>query len=103
MRKTQEGKLPREFKKKWLKALRGGRYKQGYYGLATAHGYCCLGVACRVAGYPKKSIAGGFIGDEYVKVPKALRGKAPKVEQLAHMNDIGVPFKEIADHIEKFF
>lgn len=44
--------------KKWVEALRSGKYKQGYGCLAAIHTdlegkkteeYCCLGVACEVA------------------------------------------------------
>jgi hypothetical protein len=44
-------KLPKSVKK-WIKALRSGKYKQGYSRLATGGGkdteYCCLGVACEL-------------------------------------------------------
>jgi len=35
--------------KKWVEALRGGRYKQGQAYLCADGYYCCLGVACEVA------------------------------------------------------
>lgn len=34
--------------KKWVKALRSGKYKQTLYALNNYSGYCCLGVACKV-------------------------------------------------------
>lgn len=39
----------KEHRKLWIKALRSGNYKQGYYHLKVADRYCCLGVACDVA------------------------------------------------------
>src|ERR1044072_871955 len=43
-------KLPKEIKEKWLKALRGGRYRQGTGQLKNEMNgsYCCLGVLCQV-------------------------------------------------------
>jgi hypothetical protein len=40
--------MPKKLKSRWLKALRGGRYKQTSGELRNAHGYCCLGVLCTV-------------------------------------------------------
>lgn len=41
-------KLKAKYKKKWLKALRSGKYEQGE-GVLLYHGkYCCLGVLCDV-------------------------------------------------------
>lgn len=36
--------MPRDIAKKWLTALRSGKYKQGYGRLYDGNGYCCLGV-----------------------------------------------------------
>jgi hypothetical protein len=33
-------------KKKWLEALRSGKYKKAKYALVNGDGYCCLGVLC---------------------------------------------------------
>lgn len=35
--------------KKWVKALRSGKYKQDIGQLRSEKGYCCLGVACEVS------------------------------------------------------
>ena|SRR3990167_4598159 len=48
-----------EFKKKWIDALRSGKYKQGTDFLCTKNGYCCLGIAILECGY-------GFTDDGYV-------------------------------------
>jgi hypothetical protein len=39
-----------ELRKKWIEALRSGRFKQGRTALRTGDKYCCLGVACEIAG-----------------------------------------------------
>lgn len=35
--------------KKWVEALRSGKYRQTKYQLAKRGRYCCLGVGCEVA------------------------------------------------------
>lgn len=35
--------------KKWVDALRSGRFNQAKEALATKEGFCCLGVACELA------------------------------------------------------
>lgn len=42
--------MDQEVKKKWVDALRSGRYEQGTEVLHTASGrFCCLGVLCDIA------------------------------------------------------
>lgn len=42
-------KLPPKDFKKWMRALRSGKYDQGRGLLQDAHGgFCCLGVACEI-------------------------------------------------------
>lgn len=36
--------------RKWIKALRSGRYKQGVKRLRGDDKFCCLGVACDISG-----------------------------------------------------
>lgn len=40
--------MNKEIKKRWLKALRSGEYKQGKKALKTKKGFCCLGVLCDI-------------------------------------------------------
>ena len=103
-------KLPVKFKEKWLAALRSGKYKQGYGSLLTDYGeYCCLGVACKVAGVSDKNLKS--LGEINTKksslgVPKILLS-VPNVmkiliNKLVFMNDDGEKsFIEIADWIDK--
>ena len=115
METQTEKKLPIAFEKKWVAAHRSGKFKQGKSGLYDKEkdSYCCLGVACRVAGIPKEKIKGGYIMSSEMRgvsvVPKMLRGSGSHWDntpnelagQLAQMNDAGVSFKKIASHIEK--
>jgi hypothetical protein len=39
-------KMNTEVKKKWIDALRSGKYDQGSEKLRSVQGYCCLGVLC---------------------------------------------------------
>lgn len=81
--------------RKWVKALRSGKYKQGRnrlkYGNQNGTFYCCLGVAEEACGVPRND------GLE-------LRpGVLPSMLQsdLMEMNDVeGADFKHIAKHIE---
>lgn len=41
-------KLPADFKKQWLDALRSGKYQQTDGYLHIDDGFCCLGVACDI-------------------------------------------------------
>ena len=97
--------LPWRFKKAWIKALKSGDYIQGTGTLReqkeiTPTGnnkvsYCCLGVACIVAGIPEEFIDGEWIeyqqdGFDYEKVPEVLHGVADSNELakvLSEMND----------------
>lgn len=40
--------INKEQLKIWIAALRSGEYKQTTRALQNEHGYCCLGVACKV-------------------------------------------------------
>lgn len=115
--KVSDVRLPKAFKKKWLKALRSGEFTQAKRVLfSNGGGYCCLGVACRIA-HPKMDIINkGFMDkDDFgkklkdIKVPNILKGSNgtmdddynPIVDKLSKMNDDGKSFKMIASYIEK--
>ena len=112
-----EQKLPKEFKEKWLSALRSGEYTQAREALWVGNGYCCLGVACKVAGYKDKEIEGygSIYGDIQEGIPDILIGEIESssiIQTLIRMNDGKYDprtqeyegyksFKEIADWIEE--
>jgi hypothetical protein len=115
--------------KKWLEALRSGKYMQGRSQLTTIDSNgkqydCCLGVACKVAienGVPIKTSIENQPGnlrrvaydDSWSILPTSVRQwlgmKSPagsvrrngllKLE-LTSMNDVGDSFEKIADTIE---
>jgi hypothetical protein len=99
--------------KKWIKALRSGKFEQGKKMLQTISGrYCCLGVLCEIA--PKsvekwrcgKYLAGVHLGDQ-LEVKRWAGMKSDQgyyymdLPPLSIQNDIDKTFVEIADLIEK--
>ncbi len=116
-----------KFQRQWLQALEAGRYNQtqGWLGMRLGNkkvGYCCLGVAYKVAGVrPKLATDAGqenvlsFDGESgtlCVKMRDRLKlhgynGKflvEPRIEgkhyaSLADMNDKGLTHKQIAAYI----
>ncbi len=115
---TIDKKIDPEFKAKWVKALRSGRYKQAHKALRrpilldtgeSKIGYCCLGVACDLIDpsiwEPSKNPEGTNDSFDWGGVPsfstRAFPFVTPPVSaQLAQMNDEGKTFSEIADWIE---
>lgn len=106
----------RKLKAKWIKALRGGQYRQGTWSLVDSSGekFCCLGVLADIQGcewMPDKGDLGmvpirkdgrGIVNGSDDMLPTRRAGGLSKdaQEKLAQMNDDGASFKEIADHIE---
>jgi len=114
--KDKKQKLPKRFKKKWIKALRSGKYKQGVDFLydSANESMCCLGVAELICGNSLEIL-------DQVNMPRELESdsKVPKclVQQdyiypeekyltipgkLANFNDSGKSFKSIASYIERY-
>ena len=102
----------KEHRKLWIKALRSGNYKQGYYHLKVADRYCCLGVACEVAfsnGFEDDGLTYNNVFEENSYLPDQIvkyfglfnnRGSYYK-SSLTRDNDSNhLNFSEIADIIE---
>lgn len=98
--------------KKWVKALRSGKYEQGargylYHPATKTH--CCLGVLCEISkvntndkGYlDKDQMEATGISSADGKLPKAYKVGGKKYGSLAELNDNGLSFKRIARIIEK--
>ena len=115
-----------EHAKAWVAALRSGEYSQAQGMLHNHHGYCCLGVACDLYHQDTGNGNGNWHhnpsnGEEYTFVDgdavdtDALPRKVadwlglnveldslvhlPSGDGLAHMNDCGDTFEQIADVI----
>jgi hypothetical protein len=114
-KKIDYGKLPISFKKKWIKALRSGDYKQGKEALIRRNEdkvleYCCLGLATCISGIKTITINKyinngiGYIPDKNILVPKIIRGDNDLTNLLANKNDGNQckkqSFKQIANWIE---
>lgn len=106
--KQKSKKLPIEFKRKWIKALRSGDYKQTTGGLYSKleNAYCCLGVACVINGINKRFLKNeGTIPAKFSSMPQILIESDttnPVSDTLIQMNDSEKKtFSEIADHIQK--
>lgn len=124
-------KLPITFKKKWVEALRSGKYQQVKGYLRRGSGFCCLGVACDVynrGAWKESTYEDEFTGEIHVnagdwvtssgseelpsakdlppEVFEALESTHPLTDEsymqwLAGRNDAGVSFEHIADLIEE--
>lgn len=95
-------------KSRWVEALRSGRYQQGRGSLRPSENtYCCLGVLCdlikpsweyNIISYDHATEGAAFPSECFM-VSLGLPGEA--ANNLAEMNDAGVPFALIADEIER--
>ena len=115
-------------KKRWIKALRSGKYKQAKMALKDNQGgMCCLGVLCDVT---KRETGGHWKGNEFFDKkenanynPNLLPDFVANIldmpsngilkrryyttngyqEALTSLNDNGLSFKQIANIIDKNF
>lgn len=100
-----------ELKKKWIRALRSGKYKQGRYRLYSnfTDSYCCLGLLCDLLDrtkWQKDEWDYWAWGNREDALPETVRRKvklSPKQQgSLIRMNDQeGKTFSEIADYIKE--
>lgn len=90
-------KLPKQFRRDWINALRSGEYKQGEGVLLDfseeENTFCCLGVACKIIGFDDEDIAGIEL-PEYIDEDIDLAGEFPYalldtsfITFLASLND----------------
>lgn len=104
--KMEDVRLPKQFKTKWLKALRSGEFKQGDGSLRNnLNQYCCLGVGAKICGATSITGKGYIEKDREIrgisKIPSLIIGDGEIPSKLAYMNDNGKSFKQIADWIDK--
>lgn len=102
--------------KKWVEALRSGKYEQGKMALRHENRFCCLGVACEVfienGGAIKIAIdpdGDATYAGLACRLPKEVSdwigiksplGRFEEKASLSSLNDNGSTFFEIADIIE---
>lgn len=100
--------MRQEWKQKWIKALRSGKYKQARRILLkkSTGGMCCLGVLCEIAKpgflleYEKRghTLIADFVPTEIQDIVGWMSGD--KCGELAQLNDSGKRFTTIAKKIE---
>ncbi|TGP34041.1 MULTISPECIES: hypothetical protein [unclassified Mesorhizobium] len=103
----------KEHRKLWVQALRSGEYEQGRKRLHLDSRYCCLGVACVLAGKDEYDMGARLNLSNLYDVMEfyGLRdhngayGEPNDMSDsyrvcLAQKNDSGTPFAAIADIIE---
>lgn len=103
--------MDKKLKTRWVKALRGGNYKQGKRALHVGDKFCCLGVLADIQHCKWKEnkpfIKGKKAGSTAFLFPKFAGGLPRTIQSyLALMNDDGgfykaCSFKQIANYIEK--
>jgi len=95
-------KLTKDECKQWIEDLRSGEYKQckGKLKTANQHGvyFCCLGVLKETQDKPRHKAVGG--GEQQEILSYDVLSKNTQ-HTLIKMNDGGISFSEISDHIEK--
>lgn len=90
-----------ELKKRWMKALRSGIFKQGRCALLSEGKYCCLGVLCHITKIPVMS-SNHTKSTPYDDERKILGLSNVQVDRFTAMNDgQRLSFKQIAKRIEK--
>jgi hypothetical protein len=106
--------MKRDIAKKWVAALRSGRYEQTKDWLYDGRGYCCLGVLAKELGFEFKPGRSGVwkcegqaedLPREVMKGAgmRSVSGKYhndSEFSSLSYENDSGATFLEIADIIE---
>ena len=109
---------------KLVRALRSGEYNQGTGRLVDGgDNFCCLGVACNIStstlGWKRRKDGRWYIGGDWGDLPRSIMREygfntqkgtridgAPIIIEgkvyacLAHANDLGATFVQIADYIE---
>lgn len=111
----------REHRKLWVEALRSGKYQQALDDLRDNTGaMCCLGVACEISGLGQWDGSGRYVTDhdrhsgelnpnsdmtDWLGLANGAGSfgsvnEHDRRESLAHLNDTGKSFSEIADIIE---
>ena len=86
---------------KWVEALESGEYKQATGVLFDGDGYCCLGVACHIAGAsiqaPRDGNLSRYLGvRDFLGLSDDVGSFENWTGSLTSLNDAGKSFAEIA-------
>lgn len=109
--------MDKEIKKKWVEALRSGKYRQGHYVLRDENdSFCCLGVLVDITypsmwskeaifNNPRKpgiSCYAAINSTFFLPSELAIKFNISKDmgDELTSMNDEGYSFDDIANYIE---
>ena len=100
-----------DVKRKWVKALRSGKYKQTKECLRDNDGYCCLGVLTQLYANEKhiafEKVKKGYSEENLCPAVREYAGlkKADPCVKKVHLStwndNKGADFKKIADLIER--
>ena len=103
----------KENRKRWVEALRSGKFKQNIGALREGDKFCCLGVACEIfkdeLGLKYDSVLGSYNG-ECAVLPNVVREHLGLMSTnglfgvanppLSALNDRGWSFEKLAQFIE---
>ena len=103
--------LPKQYKKKWITALRSGDYEQEDGTLYSCGTFCALGVALHACNdislesldghHQPSDLESNLTDAEYRAIPREIR-KGELGEYIIDLNDNeGYSFDMIADYIEE--
>ena len=103
--------LPKQYKKKWITALRNGNYDQTDGALYTCGNFCALGVALHACDdiiyenldgmHQVSDLESNLTDAEYRNIPPEIR-KGDLQDYVIGLNDNeGYTFDMIADYIEE--
>lgn len=95
------------FRRKWIRALRSGKYQQAREQLREDGAFCCLGVACDISKQGKWLANDAYLVGDNARtgfMPRPIKNMVGLTEleetSLSNLNDSGSTFIEIADTLE---
>lgn len=92
--------MDKEWKEKWIEALRSGKYNQTTGALSDDDGYCCLGILCLIQKQNFQEDFGTMETDNLSCKGYDCGLPYEEAQKLAQMNDDGKTFDHIAGYIQ---
>ena len=91
--------MNKEIKKRWVKALRSGKYKQGFKALRINDTYCVLGVLCDLYGQDKGlkwvDISGYGLKERYFSMDNGSGAVTAIIQRWAELNSKDLCIKQL--------